>query len=390
MAGFFIAERQPVPGNISSLNKNIGTSVRVHAPDTLKSKPDSISTVKLSVVGDIMCHSTQMKYAKVAPDSFDFNPVFREIKSYLQSADLMMGNLETVFAGKVRGLKGYPVFNSPDELLFALKSAGFDHLFLSNNHVLDMGWEGLERTARLIDALGLSYSGVKNVNTNYDGILIKEINGIRVAVLSFTYFFNNKSADKSNVYTIKKSIVQNLIEKVKQKDSAEVVVVYFHFGSEYSRTPDYFQKKAVRWAVDAGADIIFASHPHVVQPLEFIASDKSVFDSVLVGYSLGNFLSNQRWRFSDGGVILSVKVNKNISTGKLSLAEVSYLPIWIYKGSTDIDALEYIVYPAYPGYFEHLPSYFSREDSAAYYLSFEDTKRALDSLGFSAKQDRIK
>jgi poly-gamma-glutamate synthesis protein (capsule biosynthesis protein) len=336
-----------------------------------------------------MVHSTQMKYSEVAPDSFDFAPSFRFISKFLKSPDLLMGNLETVLAGRVRGFKGYPVFNTPDQLLNALKETGFDHLFLSNNHIMDMGWKGAVRTAELIRRNGLTYSGISVNRELEDSVSIRIVKGVRIAVLSFTYDYNSKRADSSSViFGITKKEIEKLLETA-EKMKAEVKIVYFHFGDEYSRKPNALQKKAVKWAVDSGADFIFASHPHVIQPVEFIRSEKSVFDSVLTAYSLGNFISNQRWRFSDCGVALNVEFEKNIISGSFKLSKVSFLPLWVYKGRTSSDKFEYILYPSYPGYFEKLPSFFTKNDSANYTESYEDTKRIIDSLGVVIPFEKI-
>lgn len=390
-AGFFFLSDYSFYGNSNTGQKNIWLNSVDSSSVKEPEEKDSLISVKISVVGDIMCHTTQMKYAEVSADSFDFNPVFRELSDYLKSSDLLMGNLETVLAGRASGLKGYPVFNSPDELLIALKENGFDHLFLSNNHVMDMGWEGAERTAKFIKDEGLTYSGILSDSSGNDSVIIRETKGVKVGIVSFTYAYNNRSSEnRFRILRIGKNRVDRLIKTAKKNYSADIVIVYFHFGDEYSRVPNEFQKKAVKWAIDSGADLIFGSHPHVIQPLQLLPSDQSVFDSVLVAYSLGNFVSNQRWRFSDCGVILNVVIEKNIKTNKFKLANVNYLPIWVYKGITDKKKREYIIYPGYPDYFDSFPEHFTKTDSINYMQSYYDTKRALDSLGYVVELDSIK
>ncbi len=343
---------------------------------------DSTETVVISAVGDIMCHATQMNYARVDSTHFDFNPVFREVKKYLNSTDLMLGNLETVLAGRERGLKGYPVFNTPDEFLYALKNSGFDHLFLSNNHILDMGWEGARRTARLIDSLGMGYSGVVVKSDKSDSLRIYNVKGIKIGVASFTYGHNHSDElAGSKILRIEKDALENTINSAKRFHKVDVMIVYFHFGKEYSRYPSDYQKRVVRWAVDAGADLIFASHPHVIQPVEFIKSNNSIFDSVLVTYSLGNFVSNQRWRFSDCGIIINVRIEKNKYSDAIKLKKVDFIPVWVYKGRTDRSQAEYVIFPATQKMFDKTPSYFSDDDKIKMIESYYDTKRVVDSLG---------
>ena len=106
--------------------------------------------ITFSAVGDLMCHSTQFNYAKVGPDSFDFSGVYAGVRDYLKNPDFLMGNLETTFAGKKYPYVGYPIFNTPDDFFHDLKKAGFDLLFTANNHSIDKGLFGLQRTISLM------------------------------------------------------------------------------------------------------------------------------------------------------------------------------------------------------------------------------------------------
>jgi len=122
-------------------------------------KKDSIGSITISAVGDLMCHITQYTYAKTDDGKYDFNPSFAEVKNFLSEADFAIGNLETTTAGAALGYSGYPNFNSPDEYAEALKNAGFDLLVTSNNHSMDMGEKGLLRTIEVIKKNNLSYTG---------------------------------------------------------------------------------------------------------------------------------------------------------------------------------------------------------------------------------------
>ena len=125
---------------------NSPTSIRFEESNSavLDGQKDSSVTITISVVGDLMCHSTQFEYARVGKDSFDFAPVYRQVKKYLSSSDFTFGNFETVTAGKENGgYTGYPFFNTPASYISALKDAGFDLLVTSNNHSLDRGEKGM-------------------------------------------------------------------------------------------------------------------------------------------------------------------------------------------------------------------------------------------------------
>ena len=296
------------------------------------SKEDSLITVSFSVVGDLMVHSPQFKSAKIDSNKYDFQPVFDEIKPYLEKADFTMGNLETVFAGEERGFSGYPAFNTPDEFLHALKYSGFDLLFTANNHAYDKGKKGVERTIKLIEENGLQYSGTFKTKEEQDSIFINNINGIKFTVLSYSYL-TNVGIPKENEYLlniIEKRKIRNDILKAKEMNM-DFVIVYFHFGNEDEHEPSAYQKDIVENTIKYGADIILASHTHTIQPIEIYKPHNSKLTESFVTYSLGNFISNQRWRYSDAGVILNFSVSKNIKSDSLFISELNFIPTWVYK-----------------------------------------------------------
>ncbi len=114
-------------------------------------KKDTLITAEINFVGDLMCHSVQLNYAHVKDDSFYFNGTFSEVKKYLSDADFTIGNFETVLAGKKKRYSGYPFFNAPDDFLLAIKEAGFDLLVNANNHAIDKGAKGVERTKEALE-----------------------------------------------------------------------------------------------------------------------------------------------------------------------------------------------------------------------------------------------
>ncbi len=309
---------------------------------------DSTVTVTLSAVGDIMCHSGQFDYARVAKDSFDFNPVFRYVKQHLSKSDFTFGNLETVFAGKSAKYTGYPRFNSPSELLDALKNAGFDLLTTSNNHSLDRDEVGILRTINELNKRSLDYNGTYVSQRDRDSIRIYDIKGIRIAFLAYSYGTNGNPIPKGKSYLINLidfKLIRKDIETAKFKN-ADIVLVHYHFGDEYKREPNQFQKVVVDSTIKMGANIIIGGHPHVLQPVRFVKSEKSVFDSVFVAYSLGNFISNQQWRYSDAGGILTLSISKNLYDNSIEISDVEFIPTYVFKGKIG-EKYEYVILPSY-------------------------------------------
>jgi len=332
---------------------------------------DSIITARLCFVGDLMCHSTQFNYARVEADSFDFTGVFKEVKKYLMEPDLTVGNLETVIAGNGKGYSGYPYFNAPDDFIYSLKNAGFDLLITANNHSIDQGWEGVERTIEVINKNKIHRTGTFISEKDRDSIRIFMINSIKIAILAYSEHTNGVSIPKGKDFVInliEEGRIKNDIAKARSKN-VDVVLVHLHFGTEYSREPSDYQKEVVQNIIEAGADIIIGGHPHVIEPTEFFKSNHTKMDSGFVAYSMGNFISNQRWRYSDAGVILNIQISKNIFTDSIFINDVSYLPTWVFKGQTK-NGREYII----------LPSTIDVNDSAYYYLTGNDKKLMIEAF----------
>lgn len=309
-------------------------------------KKDSTVIIRISVVGDLMCHSIQYNYARVGADSFDFNPVYREVKKYFNESDFVFGNLETVTAGKSEGYSGYPFFNTPDEYIPALYNAGFHLLTTSNNHSLDRGEAGLLRTIEQIKKNGLLYNGAFISKEDRDLIRVIDIKGIKIAFLAYTYGTNGIPVPKGKSYLINLidfDLIKSDIAKAR-KLGADVILVHYHFGEEYKREPTGYQKDVVLKTISYGADIIIGGHPHVLQPAQFYKTKDGRLDTGFVAYSLGNFFSNQRWRYSDAGVILNIEITKNLRSTGIYISDVSYIPTWVYKGETDKGS-EYVILP---------------------------------------------
>lgn len=308
---------------------------------------DSLQSITITVVGDLMCHSPQFQYAEVIKDSFNFMPVYRNVKKYLESSDFTFGNLETVTAGKESGgYSGYPFFNTPSSYITALSETGFDLLVTSNNHSLDRGESGILKTIDEIQKRNLNYVGTYKSQQDRDSVRIFNIKGINVAILAYSYGTNGNPIPMGKDYLI------NLIdEKLIEKDinsskqlRADVIIVHLHFGEEYKREPVKFQSDLVSKIIDLGADIIIGGHPHVLQPVQFFKTNNSGLDTGFVAYSMGNFISNQRKRFTDAGLILTLKINKE-SSDKFKIAEVSYIPTWVFKGNT-LSGKEFVILPS--------------------------------------------
>ena len=340
---------------------------------------DSVFTATLCFVGDVMCHSTQFNYAKVSADSFDFTGVFFEVKKFLSEPDLTIGNLETVIAGSKTGYSGYPYFNAPDDFIFALKNAGFDLLITANNHALDQGWDGVKRTIEVINQNKIHRTGTFISQEDRDSIRIFQINSIKIAILAYSENTNGLPIPEGKDYSINlidEKAIKKDIDKARLKN-VDVVLVHLHYGPEYNREPGDYQKDIVQKIIDIGADIIIGGHPHVIQPTRFFKTNHTKLDSGFIAYSMGNFVSNQRWRYSDAGVILNIQISKNIFTDSLFISEVNYLPTWVFKGQTE-KGREYIILPLSNEINDSTYDYLTMEDKKLMREAFSDTKEIIN------------
>lgn len=343
-------------------------------------KPDSVVTVKLAIVGDLMCHMPQFANVKVDADSFNFHRCFEEIRGVLSSADFTVGNLETTMAGVEKGFSGYPRFCAPDDYITGLKYTGFDFLVTSNNHSIDTEEKGLRRTLDVIDAHGLGHTGTYRSPEDRDSIRVVDIKGLRIAILNYTYGTNGLPVPEGKPWLINQidtTLIRKDIEAARAHTTAELVMVIFHFGTEYAREPDAWQKDAVKSTFNSGADIVIGSHPHVLQPVEYYVPPKGRLKKSIIAWSLGNFFSNQGDRYKDAGMVLHLSLTKNFTKDSIWLSDVSYTPTWVYRGSNPAKKV-HIVLPAEAALKpDSVYPYLTTEDRMKLKQAFEDSKAHL-------------
>ena len=295
--------------------------------------------ISMSVIGDIMCHNSQYTDAYVASsDTYDFSYVFEDIKQYIEPADIAIGNIETTFAGKERGYSNYPTFNSPEQLATNLKDLGIDVLCTANNHSLDKGYSGLTSTLKFLDDAGISHMGTYDSAESQNEILIKDVNGIKIAFLAYTYGTNGIPVPKNNPYCINlidKDLILKHLELAKEQEP-DLICVNMHWGLEYKTKQNSEQEELADFLFQNGVDIILGSHPHVLQPMEkktITLEDGSTKDCFVI-YSLGNFISGQNQENTRNSVILNIECTKSGETNKTTIDSVSYVPIYMYKSSS--------------------------------------------------------
>lgn len=290
-------------------------------------------TLRIVFGGDIMGHGPQINAARQADGSYDYEPSFRYVRDYIQSADLAIANLEVTLAGSP--YTGYPQFSSPTAMAAAARDAGFDILSTANNHCMDRGRAGLERTLRELDSLGIAHLGTyADTLSRMDGHpLMVDCRGMRLALLCYTYGTNGIEVRPPNVVNFIDTVLMLRDLQAAREHGADYTVVLIHWGIEYQLTANREQQELAEWMLVHGADAIIGGHPHVVQNFTIDACPDNDRYPEPVVYSMGNFVSNQRDENCDGGIMVELELVRRGDS--VSAVRMGYLPYWVHRGTMD-------------------------------------------------------
>lgn len=307
----------------------------VHAGHTSflqeKNSPTIEKEITLSAVGDVLIHSPVYEDARVS-DGFDFNPMFKHVKTYLDSSTVTIANQETMIGGEEMGLSSYPSFNSPFEVGDALKENGVDIVTLANNHTLDRGEQAITNAIGHWQTIDMLYEGAYQSQDDQEKIRVLETEeGISIASLAYTYGTNGIPVPQGKEYLV------NLIDREKMQEDiieakkvADVIVLSLHFGNEYEPYPNQSQKDLAKFAADLGVDVVIGHHPHVLQPIDWVEGEDG--QQTLVAYSLGNFLSNQQKYNQRVGGIFGFSITKQMEgeEEKIKVHSPTFVPTYVH------------------------------------------------------------
>ena len=305
-----------------------------------KSKDQEEETsARIMAHGDLLYHDIIYMSAKKEDGSYDFHENFEYVTPWLKQADLAIGDFEGTI-NKDHYLAGYPLFNAPGQVMDAIKDAGYHVLDLAHNHVLDSQIEGVISTADAIEKAGMTPIGVyTHESRDQAPLVIKEVNGIKVALLAYSYGFNgieqSISQEDYNRYLSDLNEDKMKAEIERAEKEADITVIMPQMGVEYRIEPTEEQKVLYHKMIEWGADIIFGGHPHVVEPSETVEKDG---EKKLIIYSMGNFISNQRIetmtgvdnaKWTERGVLMDVTVKKK--GGKTTIDTAKAHPTWVNR-----------------------------------------------------------
>ena len=297
------------------------------------------TSARIMANGDLLYHDIIYISAKKSDGTYDFHENFEYVKPWLKQADLVIGDFEGT-VNKDHYLAGYPLFNAPGEVMDAIKDAGYQVLDLAHNHILDSQIEGVVSTADAIEKAGMTPIGVYTHEPRDKApIVIKEVNGIKVALLAYSYGFNgieqSISQEDYNRYLSDLDEDKMKAEIERAEKEADITIIMPQMGVEYQIEPTEEQKKLYHKMIDWGADIIFGGHPHVVEPAETVEKEG---DKKLIIYSMGNFISNQRIetmqdvenaKWTERGVLMDVTIKKK--SGKTTIETAQAHPSWVSR-----------------------------------------------------------
>lgn len=284
------------------------------------------SKLTLIMGGDALLHASVYNDAKQENGDYDFSSMLKALEDVIPKYDLAFYNQETILGGKELGLSTYPAFNSPQEFGDNMLSLGFNLVSLANNHTLDRGEKAVKSSlAYWKDKPALTAGSYESFQTR-NAPKILEKNGIKYALLAYTYGTNGIPVPKGkeylvNVYT--KAMLENDIRAIREQ--VDLLIVSMHWGIEYEFEPSAEQKKYARLLADLGVDLVIGTHPHVVQPVEYIGD-------TLVFYSLGNLISAQKGTNKRIGMLGSVEIEK-LENGKVAIKNPKAELIYTYYNS---------------------------------------------------------
>ena len=313
----------------------IPTSTPTITPEVIVEEPKSFTFIG---VGDNLYHGALYYRQRMAGNGYNFDTYYDGTREYSENADLAYINMETICNGDEHyELSSYPLFNGPKEVIDAVYNAGFDWWSISSNHSLDTGVNGLLEQLNTIhekypDIITTgSHTSLEDKNTP----IVKEINGIKVGFLGYTYGLNGLIVPEDKEWLV--SMIdkdQIKIDMEALSKVSDIQMVAMHWGVEYSTSISEEQKDLTKYLNELGAEVIIGTHPHVIEPAEIYHGENQ---DTLVYYSLGNYTSAQDAAPRMVGGMASFTVNYDPNTFETSFTDVKFIPTvtWFDGGFND-------------------------------------------------------
>ena len=326
-------------GDINSDNEkqdtnksNINDEQESNVEEVIKDEENKESFVTLKMVGDVLLHTPVSDSGKMSDGSYNYDHLFKNVKEDISSADIALVNQEVILGGTEMGLSGYPAFNGAYEVGDSIVNAGFDVVLHATNHAIDRGKNGLINCLDFWESKypDIAILGINRTKEQQDTVFIIENNGIKIAILNYTYGTNGIAMPDDMPFAV------NLIDKNKiardieiAEANADITIVCPQWGIEYTHTENSNQTELATYFAELGADVIIGTHPHVIQPVKWVEASNG--NKALVYYSIGNFInctSEYGNTVADRmvGAIANVTIKK-ASDGSVIISDYSVTPL---------------------------------------------------------------
>lgn len=321
-------------------------------------EPEEEKKVTLMAVGDNLIHTAVWQAGVQEDGSHDYTTLYEHLSGYLQNTDIRVINQETIFAGDDKGLQDFPMFNSPEAIGHTVAQMGFNVILHASNHSMDMGQNGIIHCAKFWREQHpeVTMVGIHEDPEEESEIPVIEVKGIRLALLNYTYSHNSEefstyadgylnmlcNYDEGSRRIDFNTIHPKVLEDIKKAEKmADFTIVFPHWGTEYTMKATDQEVRFAKQMTEAGADLIIGTHPHVVQPVEWVSADNG--NRALCYYSLGNFTSAQNGIPQMLGGLANLTIVKNESGTFVEEESIKAIPLvthFVYPGWTGSTVVE--------------------------------------------------
>lgn len=284
---------------------NTGNEENDNSEDANKEEITQSANATILMVGDMLLHAAVSESGIKEDGTYNYDHFFKYVKDDISSADMAIVNQEVILGGEELGISGYPTFNSVYEVADAVANAGFDVVLHATNHTLDKGMKGFDNCMNYWkeNYPEISVTGANQSQEEQDKICVRNLNGIDVAILNYTYGTNGIPLPKDKPYVVNLLDEEQIRSDVaKAKEATDFVMVCPHWGTEYVLEETAEQKKWVDLFLELEVDLVIGTHPHVIEPVKWYENEDG--HKMLVYYSLGNFINstgstqkNVGWRY---------------------------------------------------------------------------------------------
>ena len=306
------------------------------------------TTVTLAAAGAVHAPKAVRQSAQTGAEQYDFTPVFSALTPLLGAADLSIATLETTTAGRDKGFGNY---NTPAQILDALRACGIDLISLATERALDKGYDGLSINAGELTSRGLFYAGVDPDGIGGGAAMVR-VGGVQIAVLAYSYGLSSEGNDKTDADSrgvLAMIDAQRMSEDIARArmDGANLVVVLPHWGTKNKQTTPESVRALAKTLAQAGADVILGTHPNVAQGIERITTTRSdglAYDTI-VCYSLGSLLTDARAAENTAGMVVTIEATYDPAERRVTLGEPQVTPVYIAR-TRQSDEYVYRVVPA--------------------------------------------